>query len=57
MEFSSNVFKNDIKEVHSELVRISHNFEELIDRIQRNHEEYVYQLKIINMAIQKAMKK
>ena len=57
MEDSSNVFKNGIKEVHNELVRISHNFEELIDRVQRNHEEYVYQLKIINTAIQKAAKK
>ena len=55
MEDSSNVIKNDIKEVHRELVRISQSFEELIDRVQRNHEEYIYQLKIINMDIRKAM--
>ena len=57
MEFSSNVFKNDIKEIHNELVCISRKFEKLIVRVQKNHEEYICQLKIINTAIQKAVKK
>ena len=55
MEDPGNVFQNDMKEVHSELARISHNFEEAMDRVQRNHEEYIRQLKIINTAIQKAV--
>ena len=55
MEDPGNVFQYDMKDVHSELVRISHNFEEAMDRVQRNHEEYIRQLKIINTAIQKAV--
>ena len=57
IENCSNVFKNDIKEIHSEFVRISHNFEELMVHVQKNHEEYVHQLKIMNTAIQKAVTK
>ena len=57
MENSSDIFKNGVKEIHGEFVRISRIFEELTVRVQKNHEEYICQLKIINTAIQKAVKK
>ena len=57
MENSSDIFKNGVKEIHGELVRISRIFEELTVRVQQNHEEYICQLKILNTAIQKAVKK
>ena len=55
MEDSSNVFENGVKEVHNELVRISRTFEELMVRVQKNHEEYVHTLITINTVIQKAV--
>ena len=53
MENCSNVFKNGIKEIHSELVRISCSFEEMMAHVRKNHEEYVHRLKSMNMVIQK----
>ena len=57
MENFFNVFKNYIKDIHNELDCISCTFEELVVRVQKNREEYVHQLEIINTGIQKAMKK